>query len=260
MKNKGTVLTQTQRRKRLIIIKRFRKYVRGRKPAFSSVNINHDGRGGYWLEKQMGIAHNARNSPDIMGYEMKNNTPSKTSFGDWSAHYYIFKDKEYGLNRNRFMSVFGKYNPRKRRYSWSGSPIPKINVYNDFGAILLVDKSDNIKIYYNFRKDARTNKRSLVPRKLQKSRLLLAQWDAKWMRIKVENKFNKAGWFKCIKDADGFYTKIVFGDPISYKLWLKGVRKGLIFFDSGMYQGNSRNYSQWRADNSYWDLLVTETY
>ena len=118
----------------------------------------------------------------------------------------------------------------------------------------------NIKIYYNFRKDARTNKRSLVPRKLQKSRLLLAQWDAKWMRSKVEDKFNKSGWFKCKKNADGVYTNIVFGDPINYRFWLKDVKKGLIYFDSGMYQGNSRNYSQWRADNSYWDLLVTETH
>ena len=242
------------------IIKVFNVKVRGKLPDLSSFNKRHDGRAGHWLEEQMGIAHNASNSPDIMGYEMKNSTSSKTSFGDWSAHYYIFEEKAYRLTRNRFMSVFGKYNPKKKRYSWSGSPIPKINVYNDFGAILLVDKSDNINIYYNFGKDARANKQSLVPRKLQKPSLLLAQWDAKWMRKKVETKFNKSGWFKCKKNSDGVYTNIVFGDPINYKVWLRDVKKGLIYFDSGMYQGNSRNYSQWRADNSYWDLLVTETY
>ena len=80
------------------------------------------------------------------------------------------------------------------------------------------------------------------------------------MRNKVENKFNKSGWFKCKMNADGAYANIVFGDPINYSVWLRDVKKGLIYFDSGMYQGNNRNYSQWRADNSYWDLLVTETH
>ena len=249
-------MTQAKRR----IINLFYSKVRGKRPDLSSFNKRHDGREGHWLEEQMGISHNASNTPDTNGYEMKNNTSTKTSFGDWSASYYIFRNKEYGLTRDRFMSIFGKYNIKKRRYSWSGEPIPKINAYNGFGQVLLVDESENIKILYSFNHDSRSNKYSLVHRPLQQPKLLLAQWDAEWMRIKVENKFNKAGWFKCIKDADGFYTKIVFGDPISYKLWLKGVKKGLIFFDSGMYQGNSRNYSQWRADNSYWDLLITETY
>ena len=38
------------------------------------------------------------------------------------------------------------------------------------------------------------------------------------------------------------------------------VEKGDIFFDSGMYQGNNRNYSQWRSVNSFWEELVQERY
>jgi hypothetical protein len=243
-----------------IIIDLFNAKVRGKRPDLSSFNKRHAGRGGHWLEKQMGISHNASNLPDTNGFEMKNDTCGRTTFGDWSASHYIFRSEEYGLGRDKFMSVFGHYNGKKRRYSWSGKPIPKINTYNHFGQILLIDNDDNINILYSFKEDARPNKQSLIPTNLQKPTLLLAQWNAKWMQEKVENKFNKSGWFKCIKNADGIYTNIVFGDPISYKDWLRGVRKGLIFFDSGMYQGNSRNYSQWRADNSYWDLLVTETY
>jgi len=49
----------------------------------------------------------------------------------------------------------------------------------------------------------------------------------------------------------------VFGDPINYKKWINGVERGEIFFDSGMYQGNKRPYSQWRAANSYWENLIT---
>lgn len=45
-----------------------------------------------------------------------------------------------------------------------------------------------------------------------------------------------------------------------YENWIKLVKQGVVFFDSGMYQGNKRPYSQWRANNSYWDSLITENY
>lgn len=31
-------------------------------------------------------------------------------------------------------------------------------------------------------------------------------------------------------------------------------------FDSGMYEGNPRPYSQWRANNNLWDSLIIESY
>ena len=68
------------------------------------------------------------------------------------------------------------------------------------------------------------------------------------------------GWFKCNKDINGIYTTIVFGDPINFETWINGVKKGLIFFDSGMYAGNPRPYSQWRANNNYWESLITDTH
>jgi hypothetical protein len=59
---------------------------------------------------------------------------------------------------------------------------------------------------------------------------------------------------------NGVYTKIVFGGPITFDKWIDGVKKGLIFFDSGMYEGNARPYANWRADNKYWNSLIIEEY
>ena len=56
------------------------------------------------------------------------------------------------------------------------------------------------------------------------------------------------------------YSEIVFGDPIYFESWMNYVEKCDIFFDSGMYQGNDRNYSQWRSVNSFSEELVQERY
>ncbi len=249
------------------IIELFNKKVKGKKPDSSKSNKKHDGKDGHWLEKQMGITHNAENLPDLDGFEMKNNTTNKTSFGDWSASYYIFKDEKYFfedktlINRDKFMIIFGAPNPKKdNRYSWSGKPTPKINNYNSFGQKLCIDKQNNIVAIYSFNEDKRINKKEIVPKNMQKNNLVIAKWSAEMMKKRVENKFNMLGWFKCLKNREEIYSKIVFGAPINFETWIEGVKKGLIYFDSGMHHGNIRPYSQWRADNKYWNSLIIETY
>jgi len=260
LNNSTTTLPSVDKLKREII-RRFFVNVKGKKSDTTKFNIKHCGKEGHWLETQMGIKHNASNTPDLFGYEMKNATRSKTTFGDWSANYYIFKDNIYGINRDMFMKLFGKSNQQKQgRFSWSGEPCPKINVYNSYGQTLIVDANNNIIVLYDFQKDKRKNKDILIPKHLQKSSLILAKWKASSIKLKVERKFNNKGWFQCIKNKNGVYTKIVFGHPLNFEHWIKGVRDGLIFLDSGMYQGNSRNYSQWRAVNSYWDRLRTNQF
>ena len=64
------------------IVQIFMKNVYGKSPDTSQQNQNHDGKKGHWLEKQMGIKPNASNAPDLLGFEMKNQTTSKTTFGD----------------------------------------------------------------------------------------------------------------------------------------------------------------------------------
>jgi len=240
------------------IIKLFDKNVRGKRPNTTSYNQDHDGKSGHWLEGQMGIAANASNSPDLLGYEMKNDTTSKTTFGDWSASNYIFSpSSRYGISRKQFLQIFGQSNPLKGgRYSWSGKPCPKISKFNDFGQILSIDNNDNILALYYYSKDTRSDKSKIVPNELQIEGLELAKWNSSKLKQKVENKFNQSGWFKCLRDRQGIYTTIVFGDPINYSNWLKLVRSGDVFFDSGMYDGNARHYSQWRSLNSFWNKLI----
>lgn len=243
------------------IILRFNKNVKGKKPDTSIANLKHSGKEGHWLELQMGLTLNASNSPDLDGYEMKNNTSSKTTFGDWSADYYIFKDVKYNLTRDNFLILFGKPNVLKQgRYSWSGQPCPRVGTYNLFGQILVVDDQNNIVAYYSYSQDQRKEKDKIIPIAFQQENLVLAQWNASSMKRKLESKFNKKGWFKCLKNSSGVYESIVFGDPINFKNWIESVKIGLVFLDSGMYQGNIRPYSQWRANNQFWDNLIIDRY
>ena len=73
----------------------FIKNVKNRKPDITGKNIDHAGKFGHWAESAMGIKANNRNKPDLLGFELKNNTTSKTSFGDWSSNESIFKKKKF---------------------------------------------------------------------------------------------------------------------------------------------------------------------
>jgi hypothetical protein len=246
------------------IVRTFDKNVRGKKPSVNSSNSAHDGKYGHWLERQMGIKINSKNEPDLLGFEMKNDTKTKTTFGDWSADYYLFKDPKAKITRHQFMTIFGQYNKDKDRYSWSGKPFPKYGKYNDYGQILIIDKNSNLVIIYNYRRDSRTDKEKIVPEVFKKSDILLARWDAEKIKKKVENKFKKLGWFKCTMDKNGTYTGIVFAGPLKYSLWLEMVKEGIVYLDSGMYSDlnkpNIRPYSSWRAGNKYWDSLIIKKY
>jgi hypothetical protein len=238
------------------IIERFDKNIRGKSADTSASKSGHDGKRGHWLERQMGIKPNASKSPDLLGYEMKDMSP-KITFGDWSPSTAIWKGKAAVLSRRKFLMTFGQPNPQKDdRYSWSGKPCPLIKGFNDFGQILRVDKEGNINALYSYSKDGRRHKKAIIPKDLQVDDLVLATWKMEKMKKHVEKKFNDRGWISFIVDKQGIYKQIVFGSPINFEMWIEGVRSGAVFFDSGMYEGNPRPYSQWRANHSFWDLLV----
>ena len=258
----------------LQIVEIFKQKVLNKKADTSLSHEGHDGKKGHWLEKQMGVSHNRNTAPDLLGYEMKDGTSSKISFGDWSADYYIFNDANYVnlgqpmLQRRNayFLYVFGKPNPRKTgarpegRYSWSGEPIPKIDQINAYGASLTVDNNGDVVIAYHYEQDRRPNKAHIIPPNMQKNSIIIARWDAASLRKKVNDKFNQKGWFVCKKGADGYYNQIAFGVPLSFETWLDMVKAGEIFFDSGMYETNPRPYSQWRANNSTLEKLFVRRY
>lgn len=261
------------------IINLFRANVRGKTPDVSKKSQGHDGKVGHWLEEQFNIAHNADNLADLFGYELKNQTKSKTTFGDWSANEYIYNCNKYAhlfsesdsiARRDKFMRIFGHSNSQKGgRYSWSGEPCPKISGFNKFGQKLEIDVNNDIIAVYNYKFDCRPNKSEIIPLEFQKEEIVIARWygesvpngaTGKCLKDKVENKFNQEGWFVCKTGADGRYNEICFGSPINYETFLKLVKTGDIFFDSGMHEGNSRPYSQWRMNNSGWNRLIVERY
>lgn len=257
-----------------IIIEKFYKKVKGKIPDTANKNKNHDGKKGHWLETQMGIVHNADNKPDLLGYEMKNETTSgKITFGDWSADEYIFLhgrssnkinsiNLNYQISRSDFFKFFGKPNAKKNnRLSWSGSPCP--TYYQDvtsFGQELTIDENDNIVISYHYSKDIRDNKSQIVPKNMQSENLILAIWKKETLKRKLEDKFNQAGWFTVSTNEHGQYEKIHFGKPMNYDSWINLFKEKKVFFDSGMYDGNERPYSQWRATTGVWHNLITDSY
>lgn len=231
-------------------------------------NLRHDGREGHWLETQMGIIHNGYNAPDILGYEMKNQTASKTTFGDWSPNEAIWNSRRglaegNSLSRSNFLSIFGKPNIQKNnRYSWSGEPAPKYGYFNDYGQMLTFDGNNDLVVIYSYANDRRINKSVIIPIDIKNypHPIVLARWYGYDLEAKLQNKFGVKGWFKCIKNISGIYCEIAFAPPISYESWKNCIENGTVFFDPGMYDGNSRPYSQWRANNAYWDSLITTRY
>jgi hypothetical protein len=231
------------------IISLFRANVVGKKAP--KVEGEADGAQGHWLEKQFGLTPNGRNEPDIDGFELKKDS-SRISFGDWSADYYIFKNEQHRLDRDGFLSIFGTFTPQKNRFSWSGSVVPKYGLWNEFGQTLYIDERNNVYALYNWRMDLRPDKERIVPQEFRNGNLVLACWKATSLALKVEEKFNRKGWFICLKDESGAFVELGFGEPIAFTSFIEFVKSGEVFFDSGMYEGNERPYSQWRANKTFW--------
>ena len=79
------------------------------------------------------------------------------------------------------------------------------------------------------------------------------------MKEHIERKFNNKGFFICKKTND-IYDKICFGNKFDYKLFVQYFKTGDIIFDSGMYSTNTRKYSQFRANENFWNKLITEEF
>lgn len=247
------------------IILLFEKNVKGK--IYVKNNDDHCGEEGQWLEKLMNLKINSNNSPDIGGYEMKKDS-KKISFGDWSGEYLFsqkreliddMNDEKIMLTKEKFIKYFGNKNEEKDRYSWSGSCVPKYNEWNNCGQMLKIDEHNNILAMYAYDLDKR--KAKTTP-EWKNREICIAVWNNKKMENHVNNKFNQKGFFICKKDKNNKYNKICFGMPINFKLFIKKIKTGDIFFDSGMYydehKPNNRLYSHWRAGQKFWDNLLIE--
>lgn len=257
-----------------IIIDHFLKNVKNKKINIDDYNSKHCGRYGHWLEKQFDIKHNSRNEPDIYGYEMKKEC-KKITFGDFSASEYIFSKNRQMINyknnwilpdenkisKIQFMKYFGQFNILKNRFSWSGSCIPKYNKWNNNGLILKISENNNIEIYYSYLKDSRFCKKDFPDFLQTQKEILIVFWDNEKMKNHINKKFNKNGFFMCKKNKNNnMYEKICFGKQFNFEYFINGIKNNKIIFDSGMYDGNSRNYSHFRADYNFWNDLIIEEY
>ena len=243
------------------IIQRFIEYVKGKCFIKSTTAKNH-AEEGHWLEKQMGILPNSKNEPDNMGYEQKKSS-AKISFGDWSASDYIYKNKINNMSRSEFLKTFGSPNPKKdNRYSWSGKVFPKYGTaFNYAGQRIIFNKDDDLIIEYSYNHDSRDTRLAFDNCLKLDEPIQLAIWKKSKLEKHINSKFGVKGFYICKKNTkDGTYDKICFGNTIDFPYFKKGLENGTIILDSGMYEGNPRQYSQFRASSNMWDSLITEEY
>jgi hypothetical protein len=254
------------------IITLFNNYIKGVEICVDDQNKNHCGKEGHWLETKMGIKHNSNNEADINGYEMKKSS-NKTSLGDFSASEYAYSgknkrnyinhhnnwtDEEVKLSRTDYIRCFGNPNPNKNnRYSWSGSCVPRYNIWNANGQNLTVLENNDIVIYYSFSNDTRDVKVNF-PDFLKNGNIIIAIWKSEKMKPHIDKKFNHNGFFIC-KKIDNKYENICFGKSFNFEYFIECIKNKKIIFDSGMYEGNSRNYSHFRG-SQFWNDLITEEY
>lgn len=239
------------------IINIFDTKIKGTMP--STVNSDHDGCGGHYLEKMMDISHNASNSPDIGGFEMKKGSLGKISFGDWTPDLdndsnNMTNDKKWWTNdikKEPFMKKYGKYNKDKKRWSWS-MPI-YYEEYNNNGQKFTCDMNNNILVVYNKTKDKNLNDREQNDITQENTDIIIFGWSSKIIKQRVENKFGKNGYFICRQNKKKVFNDINFYEPILFNEFLKGIKDKLIYLDPGTKMGDNRPYMSWRANIKWWN-------
>ncbi len=236
------------------IITLFNNHVKGVEICLVGQNVKHCGKEGHWLETQMGITHNAKNEPDINGYEMK--TGNKvTTFID-KAPNNMYLDGANLPKRNKILKTqyWGKYASKKETDhstigGWS------VDKFNKCGQKMAVDEYNNVNVLYDYEQDTRVNKELL---QLNRTPHIIMQWDVTSLSTAIEDKFNQKGFFKCTKENNRF-TKICFGKPITFDIWINELKKGVIYHD-GYSKVGGRGRHVFRASNKFWNELITEVY
>lgn len=246
-----------------LIKARFDERLRNQK--FDVSTKTHGGSEGTWVESQFKVDTNSNTHADFYGFEIKKDS-RKITFGDWSADEYIFTPKDIlrnynediNITKSEFFELFGHYNILKKRYSWSGATCPsKHNQWTNSGQIMLTNKMNDIFIVYDYKKDNR--KRVDIPENIKSADfVILAYWSFESLETKISKKFNNLGTVIMKKNKLGEYIGIQFCSPIDINVFMRELKKGVIIFDSGMYQGNTRNYSQFRSPKSFWDAITIE--
>ena len=238
------------------IITLFNNRVKGIEICLAGQNINHCGKQGHWLETKMGIKHNAKNEPDINGYEMKTGE-NVTTFIDKAPDNIFINGAPMPKRKNKTEKIqfWEKYGCKK---TTDDSTIGgwRIDQFNHSGQKLCVDAENNVFVIYDYEHDKRENKETIS--EINKTPHIIMQWNVESLQKSIEQKFNKKGFFKCIKQ-DNKFVKICFGKPITFDVWINELKKGVIYHD-GYSKLNGRGRHVFRASNNFWNGLLTEEY
>ena len=243
-----------------IIINIFNNTIKGTK--FNNIkgtNKKHDGKEGHFLEKKFGLKPNCNNRPDILGFEMKNQTKSKTTFVDKVPSNKYYKGVSFNIKDTETKKIF--WNTFKRQYS-KGIRIGgwNLNEYDKDGQCLYVDDNKNIKVLYQYKYDKRPNKNELIDNYYKNDEIhIIMEWVNKDIQEIFNNKWNQGGFFVCKKDKKNIYNKICFGKPESFEYWLEHIKQKNICFE-----GYSNLDGKWRgcfrASNKWFYSHITEEY
>lgn len=246
---------------KLEIIRRWKENVKGKQFDTSSKNEKHCGKEGHCLEEAMGIKPNGKNEPDIFGYEMKNDTKvSVTTFIDKEPDYFTNRgEKVVGISRvankskrEELWNNMFRQNTRKKGEKRIGGW--KTNKYDVDGQKMIVTDDNSLEVVYNYNHDKRVYKDECLDEYYKNGEdHIICKWRKKTLEIFINRKFNQKGFFICKKD------KICFGQPISFDMWIQGVKDGVIYYD-GYSSINGRWRGCFRAKNTYWHSLIIEEY
>ncbi len=131
--------------------------------------------------------------------------------------------------------------------------------WNYCGQRLLFNKENDLICEYSYKNDERQIKKDF-PKYLKYEIIIIGFWSNEKLFNHINNKFNQNGFYILKKNKDGIYDKICFGLPINYEYFVDGIKSKKIILDSGMYMGNSRNYSHFRSNSIHFNNLIIDEY
>ena len=238
------------------IIQIFNYNVKGKSCPTSKSIFN--GSEGHWLEKKMGVVPNSDNKPDLLGYEMKTQSPA-TTFIDKQTDAKFYEGKRWTSRqrdiKEKWWKLFERTNSKPNKVGgW------KIEKWDCDGQCLKVTGDNSICVIYNYSKDGRADKEQrMTSHYKDNADHIIAKWEGSSLKKCIENKFNQKGFFICKKNREGIYEKICFGECIRFNYWINQFKKGEIYYD-GYSSLNGRWRGTFRASSRWWNKHITEEY